>query len=199
VTLKRIGFGIIAAMLFSATEAGAQTTGLYTVTNVAPDDSLNVRSGAGAGFQDLGDIAYNAQVRVIGFNADGNWAEIPWQTGTAWVSAHFLELLQADGAVLPTALRCGGTEPFWNADITPDAVAFEMLGEPATTATIDWAAPPRGRPADYIVGFSAPPFTGVLRKDICSDGMSDIDYPWSVVLINLSGTGAQVVEGCCGY
>jgi len=193
------GYVIGLVLSFWVISAAAQTAGLYAVQDVAANDTLNVRAGAGAGFADLGDIAYDGQVRVVGFSADGKWAKVPWADGTAWVSARFLRLIQVEGAVLPKVLHCGGTEPFWSAEITPDAISFEPMGGVSMNATIYAAVPAEGRPADFIVGILAPPMTGVLRKQICSDGMSDRDYPWSVVLMDASGIGMKVVEGCCGY
>jgi len=195
----KIGFWIFLALCFWPFGAVAQTIGLYAVKDVASNDSLIVRSSADAGSQDIGDIAYDGQVRVIGFNDDGKWAEIPWAAHTGWVSMRFLRLVQAEPKAILVALQCGGTEPFWSADVSQDAVLFQMMAGPQTTAPVDWAVPAAGRPADYITGFGAGSFTGVLRKEICSDGMSDIEYPWSIVLINRTGSGPYVVEGCCNY
>ncbi len=193
--------GCLTALVLSvlAFGAGAQPTGLYAVQGVAANDTLNIRIGAGANFADLGDISYDGQVQVIGFSADSKWAKVPWKDATAWVSARFLRLIRADGAVLPVVLHCSGTEPFWGAKITPDAISFEKMGGVSINATIYETAGAEGRPVDYIIGFSAPPLTGTLRKQLCSDGMSERDYPWSVVLMDLSGIGITVVEGCCGY
>jgi uncharacterized membrane protein len=197
----KVGLSILFAMSFYAIAALAQSTGIYAVKDVAADDSLNVRTGPGAKFQDVGDIAPDGRVRVIGFSDDGKWAEIPWAEDTAWVSARFLKLMHADGAPqgfgLPETMQCGGTEPFWSADVTDETIDFQMMDEPLITGQIEWQAPARGRPADYIVGVAAGPFTAVFGKEICSDGMSDNDYPWSLVLINRSGEGPHVVEGCC--
>ena len=71
------------------------------------------------------------------------------------------------------------------------------MGGPQSSASIEWVSPAQGRPADYILGFAAGQFTGVLLKQACSDGMSDITYPWSIVLINRSDDGPRVVDGCC--
>ncbi len=94
-------------------------------------------------------------------------------------------------------LQCGGTEPFWSVDLSPDTIVFDMMGGPQSSASIEWVSPAQGRPADYILGFAAGQFTGVLLKQACSDGMSDITYPWSIVLINRSDNGPRVVDGCC--
>ena len=179
----------------------AETTGIYAVKDVASNDVLNVRKGPGVKHRDLGDLTHDGRVQVIGFNDTGTWAEIPWEEGTAWVSARYLSLVHADGAVqafvMPDPLTCAGTEPFWSANVSPEAVSLQMLDGPGVAGDVEWSSPAPGRPNDFIIGFSATPLTGVLTKESCSDGMSDIDHPWSLVLINRSGEGPHVVEGCC--
>lgn len=201
--MLRIEYGCwsLVAWIALAVTAFAQPTGVYAVKDVAPNDVLNVRSGAGASFQDIGDVAFDGRVHVIGFNESGSWAEVMWETGTAWVSMRFLQPVHLDGVertnAIPAGLQCGGTEPFWSADFGAGTISFDMMGGSKSSAPVEWAVPARGRPADYILGFAAGPFTGVLMKQTCSDGMSDNTYPWSVVLINRSSDGPKVVEGCC--
>lgn len=195
----RLWFGVMLAMCLWTFGALAQTAGIYAVKDVAANDALNVRSGASVHYEDIGDIAHDGQIRVIGFSNDGKWAEIPWGLKTGWVSTRFLRLVQAEPDAIPVVLQCGGTEPFWSADVSQEVILFQMMGGPETSAAVDWAAPAAGRPVDYIVGFGAGPFTGVLHREICSDGMSDNDYPWSIVLTNRSESGLRVVEGCCSY
>ncbi len=199
--LIRPGLGIIVVAFFCGAAAMAQPTGLYAVKDVAENDILNVRSGAGASFRDLGDIAHDGRVQVLGFNGDATWAKVVWGAGTAWVSARFLQRVHVEAAaqvnVMPAGLRCSGAEPFWSAALDPDTITFAMMGQPKSSAAVEWALPASGRPADYIFGFAAGPLTGALLKQACSDGMSDISHPWSIVLINRADDGPVVVEGCC--
>lgn len=97
----------------------------------------------------------------------------------------------------PQLLSCGGTEPFWSADITQDTISFEMMGEEPHVESIDWTGPAQGRPEGFIKGITAGPYTAILRKQICSDGMSDQEYPWAVVMMGRAEGGVQMVEGCC--
>ena len=141
----KTGFWIVLTLFLWSSGAMAQPLGLYAVKDVASNDSLNVRSSADAGSQDIGDIAYDGQVSIIGFNEPGKSANIPWGGSTGWVSLRFLRLVQVEPKVIPVALQCGGTEPFWLADVSQDAVLFQMMAGPQTTAPMDWAAPAAGR------------------------------------------------------
>jgi uncharacterized membrane protein len=50
----------------------------------------------------------------------------------------------------------------------------------------------------YPFAFSAPPYSGLIRTQQCSDGMSDINYTMSISL-NTPGQsgGNQTLYGCC--
>ncbi|KAB7615546.1 hypothetical protein F9L33_01925 [Amylibacter sp. SFDW26] len=97
----------------------------------------------------------------------------------------------------PQLYTCGGTEPFWSADVTKDTLSFSVIGEEPQMEPIEWAGPAQGRPEDFIKGITAGPYTAVMRKQICSDGMSDQEYPWAIVMMNRTGDDVQMVEGCC--
>ena len=51
--------------------------------------TLNVRSSPSTGDNIIGHLKYGAEVKVTGF--DGNWAEITYQGGYAWVQSRFLQ------------------------------------------------------------------------------------------------------------
>lgn len=196
VKFKAMFFGTFLSIW--AMGAVAQPLGVYAVKDVASNDVLNIRAGAGSYFRDIGDLAPDEEIRVIGFNEDGSWAKVNWAGQEAWVSARYLELItEHTSLTLPKSLNCGGTEPFWAAQLTSNSLSYSMLDEEEAVAPIEQAIPARGRPDDYIIGIIAGPFSGVLKKEICSDGMSDLDHPWSLVLINQSANGTQVLEGCC--
>jgi len=50
---------------------------------------LNVRTGAGLNYNDIGDLSYGETVIVI--KDVGNWSEIEWKNGIAWCSNKYLE------------------------------------------------------------------------------------------------------------
>ena len=66
--------------------AGLASAELMQVVGVATGDTLNVRSGPGAKFADIGDIARNGAVNVLGYNTAGTWAKIRYRGQDAWVS-----------------------------------------------------------------------------------------------------------------
>jgi uncharacterized membrane protein len=181
-----------------AFDAAAQPLGIYKVKNVASNDVLNIRAGAGSAYLDIGDLAHDGKIQVIGFNEDGNWAKIKWTVQEGWVSARYLELVSEYTSLeLPNPLNCGGTEPFWAAQLTSNRLVYSMMDEDEAVASIEQAVTARGVVENYIIGIVAGSFSGVLKKEICSDHMSDVDYPWSLVLINQSQKSTQVLEGCC--
>jgi uncharacterized protein YraI len=64
--------------------------------------AVNVRSGPSASAERVGRLAYLAEVRVQGRNADGDWvrAALP-EGGTGWISAAYLTITAAQIAALP--------------------------------------------------------------------------------------------------
>ena len=72
-----------------------------------------------------------------------------------------------------------------------------MMGDTPQVEPIEWSGAPLGRPEGFIKGITAGPYTAVMRKQICSDGMSDQEYPWAIVMMNRTESDVQMVEGCC--
>ncbi|MGO4910321.1 SH3 domain-containing protein [Pseudorhodobacter sp. W20_MBD10_FR17] len=78
------------------------------VVGVGRGDTLNVRSGPGASYADIGDIGRNEKVEVRGYNSTRTWAQIRYRGRDAWVSAKYLSAFQAKsqfngqgGGILP--------------------------------------------------------------------------------------------------
>lgn len=92
-------------------------------------------------------------------------------------------------------LTCAGTEPFWTFQINTDATtSFEDIGSQGNpiTGTISNI----GGTA-YPYSFQAGQISGQLNNQQCSDGMSDITYPFELFLnVTMNGT-MQAVQGCC--
>ena len=59
--------------------AGLASAELMQVVGVADGDTLNVRSGPGAKFADIGDIARGGAVNLLGYNTAGTWAKIRYR------------------------------------------------------------------------------------------------------------------------
>lgn len=74
-------------------------TGAQIVTGIAQGDSLNVRSGPGAGYRDIGDLLAGEIVFVQALDNTGRWAQIQYRGNTAWVSTRYLQdAMRSDGS-----------------------------------------------------------------------------------------------------
>ena len=83
--------------------AGLASAELMQVVGVAAGDTLNVRSGPGVKFADIGDIARSGAVNVLGYNTAGTWAKIQYRGQVGWVSAKYLSTgIRSDGSALAT-------------------------------------------------------------------------------------------------
>lgn len=90
-----------------------------------------------------------------------------------------------------------GTEPFWSVTVNRKGIIYST---PETRQSFPYVAPltASGRPADLVRvyrfrGKNNSTNTLVIKKvQSCSDGMSDIQYPYSAIFI----VGNTVLEGC---
>ncbi|TAF02890.1 MAG: hypothetical protein EAZ77_18120 [Nostocales cyanobacterium] len=89
-----------------------------------------------------------------------------------------------------------GTEPFWSVTVSKRGIVYNSPGN--KPQTFPYAAPLKadGRPGDLVRVYR---FRGrennilILKKvSSCGDGMSDINYPYSAILM----LGNKVLEGC---
>ena len=175
----------------------------YSVTGVSADDRLNLRAAPNVQGAILGALEPDARgVEVIRFSEDGKWAQLNLSEGVAWASARYLareegpEWWQGE-----TALSCHGTEPFWSLVYAPEAGAsFTAMGQEAQPLAIAWSALPQGGHLGVLgwrfAGEGAEGFA-TLRRELCSDGMSDRLYGITLDLF-LAGSGAPLgLRGCC--
>jgi uncharacterized protein YgiM (DUF1202 family)/uncharacterized membrane protein len=172
----------------------------FTVTNVSANDVLNIRRKPSAGSEILSNFVPNQVVTVLEHTNNG-WAKVSVGENVGFVNASFLTrgggVQTAEGMQL--GLSCGGTEPFWTLNIdTNGAIAYDSLvggAEPVTTLTSVSASPGSNV---YPFNFAAAPYSGVLSQQVCSDGMSDIQYGWGLTLIKPNPNGGWVtLNGCC--
>ena len=92
---------IVASLLFGG--AGHAETIFMQVTDVRQGDTLNVRTGPGSDFQDIGDIQPDAVVVILGYDASGRWAKLRYQGQIAFVSSRYLKLpYRNDGSAITT-------------------------------------------------------------------------------------------------
>lgn len=187
---------------------GGSLPAMFTVTGVALNDSLNFRDAPSTSGNIIGRFAPGADVQVLSM-ASGNWAYVTDGEVAGYVSIRYLTrnggnagsstapVTTANGFVL--GILCRGTEPHWTFEVADDrTVTYTSLigGVAAQTSLVQTS--PSSMTGSYPFTFSAPPYSGLIRTQQCSDGMSDINYTMSI-LLNTPGPsgGNQTLYGCC--
>ncbi len=194
----------ITVLLLAAVWAQAQILPeVYTVTNVAANDTLNVRARPNGQSADIGDIYPGEQVEVMALSANGKWGKIIWQETNGWVAMRFLRLTPLrtmPDSAMPLQLVCSGTEPFWSATFwTNRNLEFKDYAADSPVPTfqrIEHSATASGF-APISFAFTAGRFTGTLDRAECSDGMSNRTYGWQVRLLEIVNGRLQLRNGCC--
>ena len=86
---------------------------------------------------------------------------------------------------------CHGNEPFWGLKLHANNIVFTR--EQQDTHLNPVSPHQQGNTFKYDTQTNGQAVTIVVKKEKCSDGMSDISYPYSV---SYSGTN-QTYSGCC--
>ena len=180
--------------------------GAYNVTGVAADDYLNVREQPDVKSQIVTRIPFDGSGirRLDGTNnVDGQlWWRIKWEGKQGWVNKRYLLLPQkkeptTKNSDSKAALHCGGTEPFWGIKITKQALTFTPMGGEKLNLPIVFnkTSDNNTKIAAIYAKKQGEQVMAILQKvRSCSDGMSDIDYPYSIsAVIN----NQQFYSGCC--
>lgn len=194
-------------MLLGATIAQAQPR-LYDVHNVASNDVLNIRDLPDSSGNLVGTLAASAtMVEVISLSDNAKWGLVNSNERSGWISMRYM----TPSAVAydpPAGLTCSGTEPFWHITFDPAHFAradWSMMGITDNPTLYDgfWSSYPSNRTTSNIAfrlseNMTGPTVSvsGIIRPEICSDGMSDRTFGYSVDVI-LSGQQSTYVTGCC--
>lgn len=209
--MKYLSFRLLTVLLVAATSpASAELSlvpALYQVTGVASDDTLNIRTSPSAGSTKIGAFAHNKdKVEVIDVSPDGNWGLVNINGQSGWTSGRFLRLMPGQPADnLPANMVCSGTEPFWVLEFGPFDTArgdwsFMGLTDGATNYGAIWTDSPLNRTPNRF-GFDFPhsrvSVTGFVQTGLCNDGMSDLEYGFSVGIILRTPSDRLLVDGCC--
>jgi uncharacterized membrane protein len=186
---------------FVTTMAAAQDLpALFSVTDVASNDVLNIRAEPTSAAPIIGSLTPNAtRIEVVARSANGRWGLVNSFEQTGWASLRFLER-QPFQAFPPSDYRCFGTEPFWDVSVIGDDVQWSALGEDPISMTRDWTGTPMRQDRFAVRAFGDLSFVSLLvRKQMCSDGMSDRAYGLEVdvILDGAYNMGTQVYSGCC--
>lgn len=179
-----------------------QIPNLVRVYGVPDGDVLNIRSEPNGGSEDLGDLQNGDLVEITGFDDTRQWVRIIMFEGNGWLSARYLKKVEEtedsrSGMAYP--LTCGGTEPFWTFNIGREgAVEWSALDIASASYSIDWAIRSRSLGSQaYAVGSG--PFTAIVHRRECSDGMSDRSYGWMIDLVRKDGKVHELFGGCCRW
>ncbi|MGC1495002.1 MAG: SH3 domain-containing protein [Sulfitobacter sp.] len=194
---------LIACLLFFATSAAADFPALFDVYGVAEDDVLNARKEPSAQSDIVGALKPDTQsIEVIRLSKDGRWALVNFGEGTAWTATQFLKP-SSKLTLIPPRMRCFGTEPFWDLHIswptTSPSVDFSLAGDREQNFIVQQTDGLSGR----SVIMSGPRETDdihlltAVKRQYCSDGMSDREFGLGVELFILNGGNWQNYTGCC--
>lgn len=179
---------------------------LYTVTGVAQNDTLNIRQSPSANAPDIGDLNPSQNIEVLEVS-DNGWGLVSQGESAGWVSMRYLRIMPKTMGLgpdlpygMPSQLECSGTEPFWSVDInTGVSVTFSDYSSqdssPKTFPMLGAARSANRGAQDY--GFISTPFSGVLSRKICDDGMSGRLYGWTFLLLGMKDGQAMMRSGCC--
>jgi uncharacterized membrane protein len=200
--VRKLGAAAIvsAAALAAAVSDAAETLPRLSVVGVAPNDVLNLREAPDARSRIVARLAANARDVAIVGQATRNLDWIMVQRGNArgWANARFLAYgdPQQQGR-LPVRLRCAGTEPFWGISVGYGRAEADFAStQSRRRIALGQPMPAAARPRIWLLpGTGGADVTSFLlvEQRVCSDGMSDRSYPYSVV----ARVGADVLSGCC--
>ncbi|MFT4715541.1 MAG: putative membrane protein [Paracoccaceae bacterium] len=183
---------------------------LFDVKNVASDDVLNIRRDPNGSSDKIGVLSHDqTSVEVIATVDSGKWGLVNSDEGSGWVSMRFMQPSSSTSENFPAGLVCSGTEPFWflefNLDGSADADWSPMgLTDEQNSIYADfWSSRPQNR-ITKTYGFellkeltgSGVRANGLIRTELCNDGMSDREFGFSIDLM-LAGPERKLISGCC--
>ncbi len=173
---------------------------IFTVIDVPANDVLWVRDAPNGTASKIGGLAPDAIVAVLE-PAHGNWAKVSIPGKNGFVNTRYLT--QGGGTTVSTGMQtglvCAGTEPFWQFNIAADGrTRFQDVGNGASPVFSNLSAVNGfGFMASYPFDFQTANVVGKLDRQLCSDGMSDLSYPFSLQLDTPLGGRMRTVYGCC--
>jgi len=174
----------------------------YRVAGVAGNDVLNVRQLPNSSAPIVGALAPNAFPVEVIKTRDG-WGYVAANEGMGWVSMHFLQQISFTkfaNTNLPEGLSCGGVEPFWGLVMANNNITYSAVDEAERVYSLVESGQSQnlGGSTSFVIGQNnGAPLTGIVSDQICSDGMSDIDYGRRIDLLLSGPGGTTALGGCC--
>jgi uncharacterized membrane protein len=191
------GLLAIVLALWPLWPAAQEFPALYTVTDVADDDVLNIRDQPSATGRIVATLAPDAvDVEVLRLNDGGTWGWVGLPEGNGWASMQFLIRQETDIGLIPRPMRCLGTEPFWSVRLGADSQSFATPESDEPLALVSEAVAADGYLA-FLHGVDSGLFTMTIARTSCSDGMSNRGYGFAVHLFHQSEGGTTFRSGCC--
>ncbi|UWQ79166.1 SH3 domain-containing protein [Leisingera sp. S132] len=202
---------VLCLALLALPAAAQQYPALHSVTGVAADDVLNIRSAPSASAAIIGTLAPDQTgVEVILADGSGKWGLINSSEQSGWAALRYLDRVSTSNwhEQPDQALECFGTEPFWSLSLD-EASYLRTQDEPAIPFVLmarQPAAGHRGKSGFHAVSridsaLSIPDIrslSGTLTGQLCTDGMSDRAYGISIDLLQFRKAGQlDVLTGCC--
>lgn len=174
----------------------------YEVVEVAAGDALNVRSQPSSSAEVIARLAPGTRdIAVAGTRVelDGSvWWQVIGPDGLGWVNARYLAPADAHAETEQAyPLRCIGTEPFWALTVRDGQATLETP-ENQETWNAGRMTPAQGMLGRYAIRLEYDAGVGHLaawrNHGFCSDGMSDVGYPFEGIV---AGPDGSVRAGCC--
>lgn len=179
---------------------GLSLPAVFSVVNVAQGDFLHGRKAPNVSAPILKSFAPDTPIVVFAYLVNG-WAKVGVGEEVVYVSSRFIK---PNGGVqtssgMQLGLVCRGIEPFWTVKIDEDqSFRYEGLIGGAEPRTSINRAIPSTNTNSYPYNFGAMPYSGTISQEICSDGMSNINYGWRITLIKPTQSGSwKTLNGCC--
>ncbi|MCV2892552.1 hypothetical protein [Lentibacter sp. XHP0401] len=174
---------------------------LFDVEGVGTGDILYIRDKPSSKSSIIGAYEFDEKsIEVI--REQDNWGLVNYEEGIGWASLDFLKPVE-----LPSDYPavCFGTEPFWSSgkkqyEGSPETwVTFEAMGEDelnllmkstdGSLSSGDTTALFAENTSEFLVA--------LVRREICSDGMSDRVFGLSAEIVIGQGENLRHVSGCC--
>lgn len=172
--------------------AGGRLVGL--VVGVASGQSLPLLAAPHQGAARLASLAPGSQEVLLTGLREPGWLQVRLNGQTGWVESQ--HVIAADGATdHGENWQCGGTEPFWGIRLIDDKLRYTNLDGTEINALASITPQGNRRSLMSVGGQVSAEITYQSAKGglACSDGMSDIDYPFYIS----ARIGGHDFEGCC--
>lgn len=188
-------------VLWAGSASTEEFPALYDVRDVAVGDVLNIRAAQGAGSEILGSFPADRRgIEVVRLSEDGRWGRVNAGELPGWVSMRYLARAPGqEPPEFPMPAVCGGTEPFWDLDLDGDRVVFEHSGiaRVAVRASFPRSFDPWTGTRAFVGQTPTDILAGVMRREACSDGMSDMEFGIAIDLVWTGPEGPLHYTGCC--